>query len=545
MRKYIAAILLFLLVMPLASQDNLLPTGKDGLSKRSWVLLNQSVTVRGERTIEVPDSVLGDRSFNYVAFYVQDELVAIDEIPPFKITHDFGKFTRKAKIVAIGVKYIVEAAQSPLASEPGRPAQAQEVMPQQEQAIEAAEESTTFDVDKYYFRIISPPENQYAYGSQLIKVETDLDPEMVLRIDFSINERDIGSVAAPPYELEHDFGRGFNAIRVRATAVLKNGRQMEDMITTKPLEGSDYYIQTKLVTVDATVLDYKDRFIGGLEKKDFRIFEDGKEQQVTHFSLEERPIRVALLIDASGSMLEREKIKWAKTAAQQFLSLLNKEKDKAALIAFTDLVNPLSGFTNDFDKLSAIVSKIEPVGGTAINDALDAVVPLFEEENGRKAIVLLTDGQDQHSNIDISEAIERVKAAGIKVYCIGLFDNSYFTRQTQNRIAERQTLRGKTPDFDPTDARKKKQTFTRGADTRTTAFEGIADETGGAAYFPQKVQELPRIFKQVAEELRNMYTLGYIPGNKSTSGRWREIKVEVDRSGAIVRTKQGYYEDKK
>jgi Ca-activated chloride channel family protein len=542
MKKITAVILLIFIAMPLIAQDDLLPAGKDGLKKRSWVLLNQTVTVRGERTIEVPDSVLAERSFNYVAFYIKDKLIAIDEIPPFKVTYDFGKFTRKAKILAVGVKYVLQQPEAAKEQSAVQQAGAESTV---QPAADQAEQSTSFDISAYDLKITAPSEKQYAYGNQKITVATNLPPEMVLRIDFQINERDVGSVGAPPYELEYDFGKGFNALRIKAIAVLKNGLQLDHMVNTKPLEGSDYYIRTKLVTLDASVLDYKDRFIGGLERKDFRIFEDGKQVEVTHFTLEERPVRVALLIDSSGSMQQRGKMKWAKNAATQFLSTLKPDKDKAALIAFTDLVNPLSAFTNDFEKLSSIIGKIEPVGGTAINDALNEVVPMFKDEYGRKAIVLLTDGQDQHSNVDISEAIENVKAAGIKVYSIGLFDNSYFTRRIQNQLAEKTTLKGKTPDFDPTDARKKKTTFTRGSDTRTTVFEGISDETGGTAFFPQKVEQLPRIFKQISDELRNMYTLGYIPENKSTRGKWREIKVEVDKSGATVRTKRGYYEDKK
>ena len=545
MKKYTAVILLLLLALPLTAQDELLPTGKDGLKKWSKVLLNQTVTVRGERTIEVPDSMLGETAFNYVAFYIKDKLIAVDEIPPFKVTYDFGKFTRKARILAVGVKYVVEEVKQPSRVVSAVEQSEEGDAPAAEAQVSNDKQPTTFNVDEYDMKIIAPAEKQYTYGKQKIRIATNLPPEMVLRVDFQINERDIGSVQAPPYELDYDFGRGFNALRLKAIAVLKNGRQMDHTITTRPLEGSDYYIRTKLVTLDASVLDYKDRFIGGLEKKDFRVFEDGKQQEITHFTLEERPMRVALLIDCSGSMRERGKMKWAKTAATQFLSTMKKDKDKAALIAFTDLVNPLSGFTNDFEKLSATVGKIEPAGGTAINDALDAVVPMFKDEYGRKAIVLLTDGQDQHSHLDISEAIERVKAAGIKVYSIGLFDNSYYSRRIQNQLAEKTTLKGKTPDFDPTDARKKKTTFTRGSDTRTTVFEGISDETGGTAFFPQKVEQLPRIFKQISEELRNMYTLGYIPENKSVRGNWREIKVEVDNSGATVRTKRGYYEDKK
>jgi Ca-activated chloride channel homolog len=419
----------------------------------------------------------------------------------------------------------------------------QQAVSAQESVVKAAQ-ALQGEISDDAVRLVSPNADAYAYGVLPLKAEVDLPAEAVLRVDFLVDGRQVASVAAPPYEAEHDFGRGFDARVVEAVAILRDGREIRDRITTVPLENSDYYINTRLVTLDATVIDWRDRLVGDLKQDEFRVWEDGVEQEVTHFTVEERPIRVALLLDASGSMQYGNKMAMAVESAKQFLDYLKPEQDKAALIVFTDLVNKLSGFTNDFSRLKAMLDKVQAEGGTAINDTLDAVAPMFEEETGRKAIVLITDGLDEHSSTLIDDAIEKVRRAGVKVYSIGIFDNDYFNREMQEAIQPPSTTVTKAPDVDPTDARKKRRTFERGSDVRKIVFEGMADATGGAVFFPEKLSQLPVVFHRIADELRNMYALGYIPTNKTRDGKWRDIKVETTRGGLTVRTRRGYYAEK-
>lgn len=544
MRAACAAILAIVSALPALAQDELLPAGSDGLMKRSRVLMDTQMTVRGERLIEVSDSLIGERTVNYVAFYVKGVLVAVDEIPPFKITWDFGPYTQKVRVVAIGVTYLaeepdLERALESVAKTAAAETAAAEGTPATESAATGPQEKITGTL-----RITSPTAEQYAYGVLTIRAETDLTPEQVLRVDFLVNGRSAGSAEAPPYEVDHDFGRSFEPQQVRAVALLSDGGQLTAEMATTPLEGSDFFISTRLVTLEATVTDYRDRLVGDLKQENFRLFEDGKPQQISHFAVEERPIRVALLIDSSGSMSQRGKMSRAIQAAQGFLTFLKKGQDKAALIAFNDQVNELSGFSDDFGNLGTMIGRIKPDGGTAIIDALDRVAPLFADETGRKAIVLVTDGIDEHSTTTIEAALEQVRSLGIKVYSIGIMDNDYFTREMQESYAERKPLQGKRPDVDPTDARKGERSFTRGEKPGSILFEGLADETGGATFYPQKLEELPLMFARVADELRNMYSLGYIPTNTVRDGKWREIEVETDRSGTSVRAKRGYYAQK-
>ena len=521
---------LFLAESASTQDEELIQAGRDGLSKRGWVLLKSDRFVKGPTKIEVGDSDLAGRTVNYVAFFVDGELVAVDEVPPFAVLHDFGAYTHKAQIVAIGYQY--EIAQP----EPEEVSEAEEIVEQEEPA-EAEVRAVASDA----VRIVAPGAGQYAYGTQAIRAEVDAPADSILRVDFSVDGRSAGSVSAPPYEVEYDFGRGFEGRRVRAVAVLTDGRQLSAELTTTPLEGSDYFLRTRLVTLDATVLDWRDRLIGDLKREEFRVFEDGAEQEITHFSIEERPLRVALLIDTSSSMVHNNRMARAKEAAIGFLSYLKPEQDKVALIQFFNQIEVLSPFTDRFGKVGKMISELEPAGGTAIHDALYNAARLFDDETGRKAIILLTDGQDEHSGQTIGDAVETVRRAGVKVYSIGIFEEDVIM---QEAVAPPPTTRTKHPNVDPEDARRTKNSFRKGSDPRKVLFIGLADETGGAAFFPGDLKNLPGVFERIALELRNAYSIGYSPTNQELDGKWRKIDLKTTRGGLTVRAKTGYYAEK-
>jgi len=542
------ALILTLFSVTTLGQDDLQTTGVEGLEKRSWVLMDTSYTVRGERSIEVPQAKLEGKDINYVAFYVKNQLVFVDEIPPFSLTYNFGDFTQKARIVAVGVKYRYDLPQPAVAevSEQVQVDTAESMV-----AVDGGEslgnltgedaaEQETFTATGDEVSIVAPTSDQYTYGVATIGVEIMAPAEAITRVDFFVDGNLAGSVESAPWQLQHDFGRGFNEQTVRVVAFFSDGSTAEDEITTTPLEQSDFYVRSRLVTFEATVVDWRDRIITDLSQDDFRIWEDGAEQEITHFSVEERPIRVALVIDISSSMQEKDKMQRAITSAQQFLQFLNPEKDMAALILFNEQPYLISEFTNDFISIKNELDKVQPMGGTAISDTLAATVPLFKDQIGRKAIVLVTDGIDQHSNIGITEAVEQVRAANAKIYSVGIYLDSFEQRQLQENLKAPSTRRGKDPGVDPTDARKKDQAFTRGQDSRQLVFEGLADASGGAAFFPETLRQLPLIFQRIADELRNSYSIGYVPSNKDETGRWRDVDIEVNRSGLTVKAKDGY-----
>jgi Ca-activated chloride channel family protein len=523
MKKLFIFSLLVLLPLNCLAQESdqkLFSTGESGVNKRGWVLLDESKYVKGETEIKLSNEALGGRSYSYVAFYVDGVLTALDETPPFSMTHDFGSYTRKVRIVAVGVQFELTAS----AVEAG--------------AAAASEQAA---LDKGSISFTSPTKDEYCYGSKQIAVDVDAAGAIVQRVDFSVDGNLIESDSEQPYEVEYDFGRGFDPHLIKVAAILADGRRLEAEMRTAPLENSDYYIRTRLVTLDATVVDWRDRLVSDLKADEFRVSEDGVEQRISNFSIEERPLRVALLIDISESMSRYGKIERAKESAKRFLDYLKPDQDKAALIAFTDKVNVLSGFTNNFRSLKDKISELEPVGGTAINDALARVAPMFDEETGRKAIILISDGYDEHSEATVGEAVEEVKRSGLKVYSIAILEQFLLM---QEAVALPNTHRGKAPDLNPEDARKRDRPLDQETDPRRILFIGLADETGGAAFFPNKLDDLPLAFQRIAEELRIQYSIGYVPTNTSFNGAWRKIGVKTTRSGLTVRTKKGYYAEK-
>ncbi len=211
------------------------------------------------------------------------------------------------------------------------------------------------------------------------------------------------------------------------------------------------------------------------------------------------------------------------------------------MISFTDEVNVISRFTDDFRTLQQRIADLQPEGGTAINDALDRVVPMFEDETGRKAIVLVSDGYDENSEVSIDNAVESVRRAGIKVYSIAIFETMVMMEEM---IKPPRTRQGKEPDIDPEDARRSNRPLDKNSDPRRILFIGLADQTGGAVFFPQTERDLPAAFERIAEELRHMYSLGYLPSNTDFDGRWRKLAVKTTRGGLTVKTKKGYYAEK-
>jgi VWFA-related protein len=247
----------------------------------------------------------------------------------------------------------------------------------------------------------------------------------------------------------------------------------------------------------ATVTTKKDQFVTGLEKEDFRVFEQGVEQEVVEFYAEDRPISLALLLDSSGSM--KETIKELHLAAGAFVETLT-DQDRALVIDFDDSVFLLQELTSDKAALREAVSSTEPLGGTAIHDALHAAYRKLRGLDGRKAIILISDGEDTHSRTPYPRVLEEAKSEGILVYTIGL-----------------------------------------GPGTKRSALKDLADATGGRSFFVGKAEELTETYKAIADELRKQYYVTYSSRNTVFDGRYIEIRVAMRNPDWDVRSRRGYF----
>jgi Ca-activated chloride channel homolog len=277
-------------------------------------------------------------------------------------------------------------------------------------------------------------------------------------------------------------------------------------------QGADISVNVERKLVNFIVSDNKGKFITSLKKEDFKVFEDDRIQTITNFSSETNlPLTIALLVDSSGSITD--KLHFEQDAASEFFyTTLNKRKDKAMVIDFDSQPELLQEFTDDADKLHDAVRKIRAGGGTAMFDAVYVAItnPQYglAKQDGRKLIIIISDGDDNNSRISLTEALEAAQKNDVAIYCIST---------------------NKTADFSRADQQRGDKNLKR-----------MADETGGRVFYPLKLETLTTSFQEIGQELRSQYTLAYSPTNNKADGTYRRIKVDVADKRYKARTPAGY-----
>ena len=267
-----------------------------------------------------------------------------------------------------------------------------------------------------------------------------------------------------------------------------------------------------IVSLSTTITDGDGRFVTDLEQADFLVYEDGVQQEVTFFTKTQLPIALALLMDTSASM--DEKMSTAQEAAIGFAERLRAE-DLAEVVDFDSRVDILQPFTNNIERLENAIRKTTAGGSTSLYNALYialremAQAPLQQADLRREAIIVLSDGEDTSSLVTFDEVLELAKRSDTAIYSIGLQSEDSRSR--------------------------------RGFREADFVLRQLAQETGGRAFFPEEVEELPAIYQQISDELSSQYAIGYISANPLRNGAWRRIVLRVDREHVTARTKQGYY----
>jgi VWFA-related protein len=269
-------------------------------------------------------------------------------------------------------------------------------------------------------------------------------------------------------------------------------------------------VNVELVNILFTVADRRGKFVTNLKKDDFRVFEDERAQTITNFSSEtDLPLTIALLVDTSGSI--RDKLQFEQRAATEFFySTLQRGKDKAMIISFDSGVDLIQDFTDDPEKLSGAVQKIRAGGGTSLYDAIYlAVTQKLAGQQGRRVVILITDGDDNSSRISLTETLEAAQKNDVTVYAIST--NSTISAGSKDQERGDKTLKK------------------------------FASETGGKPFFPLKIQDLASSFVGIRDELRAQYQIGYRPSNSRLDGTFRKIRVDLADKRFRVRARTGYY----
>src|SRR5215831_17223843 len=257
-------------------------------------------------------------------------------------------------------------------------------------------------------------------------------------------------------------------------------------------------VDVQLVQLPVSVLDKDGRPVNGLRKDDFEVFEDGVEQEISFFTHDDVPISVGLVIDNSASMHnKRERVN---SAALSFVRESNPQ-DETFIVDFDDEAYLDHDFTNSINDLVAALGPIDTRGETALYDAVYlSAAHLDEGKKDKKALLVITDGEDNASKYSREKVLSKLRESKITVYAIGLLEEG----------ESRGLFPGKSP------SRKGKE-----------VLEQFALATGGRAFFPKSIEEIGPICRTIAHDLRNQYTLGYVPSNKRLDGTWRRITVRV------------------
>lgn len=354
---------------------------------------------------------------------------------------------------------------------------------------------------RFTVRITEPAQGDFVFGK--VKVVADVkmkEPIKGLRVEFSVSGKLIFIDREAPFECFHDFGDQPKSWVIEAKAIGPEGIAVTDTIVTRRLE-INYREEVDRVVVAASVVDESNAFISGLKKTDFTLTEDNVAQQILEFGAETRPITLGVLIDTSGSM--KEKIKSVQAAAKDFVNTVRPE-DRAFIIDLDENVFLLEDLTNDRALLKAAIEGTDADGGTAIYDAIYVSYWKMKHIEGRKAIALLTDGEDTSSKFSFQKVTELTRTNDVIIYPIGL-----------------------------------------GASVMDVGIRGtlkqLADDTGGRAYFPKNASDLKEVYDEIATDLRSQYYLTYSPKNRALDGSWRTIKLVCNDPAARLKTRRGYY----
>jgi VWFA-related protein len=339
-------------------------------------------------------------------------------------------------------------------------------------------------------------------------------------------------------------------------------------------EGGTFKFRTgvDLINVTATVSDSTGRFVSGLKKEDFQVYEDDHPQPITHFNSERVPVSLGIVLDTSGSM-DGEKMAAARQALQRFVFDLLGPDDEFFLYRFDANPELVQGWTNDRQRIASALRRIQPRGGTAMYDAVAEAIPLAQTGRHRKkAIVLISDGNDTSSSTDIHALKAQIRETELLVYAIGIdaqahsvpfFRNPFENllnqaswqqgrptplpfpipgRRTPPRGPGRPTPRGPFPPRYPVPpSNPRTGPLARLGDERVNvaALREITDDSGGRTELVRYARDLDPATAGIADELSKQYYIGY-PATSEKDGRWHAIRLEVRNANYIVRARKGY-----
>jgi VWFA-related protein len=350
-------------------------------------------------------------------------------------------------------------------------------------------------------RIASPTADTYLSGP--VRLVAMIDPPAAARdvqsVTFFADSAQVCTVRRQPFECNWDAGPGISEHHIRATATLSGGRRLVATVRTRRLDLAES-VNVDVVQVTAVVTDSDGRFVRGLTRDDFGVFDNNRRQEITHFASENIPLELVTAIDVSSSM--REVLEQVKAAAKRFLAGI-EAKDQVTVLAFNENIFTLARRSTDQAVRARAVDRMAPWGGTALYDVIVKSIDILGRQSGRRAIMLFSDGDDQSSHATLDTAMRAAEGSDATIYAVG-----------QGRAVSTPALQ--------------------------LLMKKLATGSGGRAFFTEDPGRLDGIFTEILEDLRNQYLLSYPAPDDVRDGAFHAIRVEVGGGRYNVRARQGY-----
>ena len=328
-------------------------------------------------------------------------------------------------------------------------------------------------------------------------------------------------------------------------------------------EGFSFKSGVDLVNITATVTDDSGRFVSGLTKEDFLVFDDGKPQTITHFASERVPVSLGIILDTSGSMTD-DKMEAARAAINRFVSDLLGPEDELFFVEFADSTHLRQDWTTDRQKIIRAVRRASAGGGTAMYDAIADSLPIAKNgKHRKKALLVISDGNDTHSRMTVYELRQAIRESEVLVYALGV-DGREIPRSVFPPQQQPPSGRPPTTTFPPPPIQGipgiggRPRTFPQivigggggGGGRRPTArmpdnhvnaeaLRQITDDTGGRTEIIRQFRDLDGATARIADELSRQYSLAFVASGER-DGKWHAIRVEIRDKILTVRARRGY-----
>jgi VWFA-related protein len=415
-----------------------------------------------------------------VEFWLEDKKVLVKNRAPYEVELDLGKVPKRQTLKALGYD-----------------AQGNFV---DEDAWAINEKDSRLTV-----RLLELPKQKSAGDMVEIKVAVQsMAGGLATKLELWLDDQKIKAWTQPPYVAMVPVAQIQKATLMRATATDQDGKEFTDL---KLLKGESRFmskVEVDLVELPVSVYDPEGRLVRDLPREDFTVTEDTVKQELTSFEFAESlPLSLGILIDGSGSM--KDAMPMVHQAASEFVTrLVSKEKDQGFVIEFRERPTLLASMSHKSIDLERAIADTHASGATALYDAVIMSLYQFRATPGRKAVVCLTDGDDNHSWTDYATLRRYARSAGVPIYFIGL-NISFLDRGIKGRMTE------------------------------------LAADTGAEAFFVSKASALPEVYKKIETELRSQYFLRYLTNSQKGENQFRTIEVKLKDARLRAKTIRGYF----